>query len=142
MLTKWSREVVATPDVWPAAHVTAAVGEAGASGAAGTGATVVVVPNVSVSLRAASCSSLTLTWGPLLSSSLVYHLLPQALHPLSKQTAHKNASHPIRTLEHLLLSIIRGYTSRYSGARGQGGPHDPQKVSGLEAAFYETVSLH
>ena len=29
--------------------------------------------------------------------------------------------------EHLLLSIIHTYTSRYSGMSGQGGTHDPQK---------------
>jgi hypothetical protein len=43
------------------------------------------------------------------------------------------------TLEHLILSIIHTYTSRYRGAPGQGGPHYAQKIYGTGEEFYETV---
>jgi hypothetical protein len=35
---------------------------------------------------------------------------------------------PLSLLEHLILSIIRAYTSRHSGMPGEGGTHYPQKI--------------
>ena len=64
---------------------------------------------------------------------LLYHIV---LLPISRQSVSAYLCDKARTmphqayyvLEHLILSIIRGCTSRYSGMPPQGGPHYPQKV--------------
>jgi len=51
--------------------------------------------------------------------------------------AQKSETHP---LEHLLLSIIHGYTSRYCEMPGQGSPHYPQKIHGIGEEFLAGIT--
>jgi hypothetical protein len=67
-----------------------------------------VLPTGVVSLRVASCFSLFLAAGQLLSSSPVYHALPPLYHqPFSKQPAQKNETHPEAYMDLVIIARHR-----------------------------------